>query len=90
MGYATLEVLQEVEEMPSGVVAETVSVGYMSPDVVADTVSVGYLSVEAEVSLEEGTYTELLRVSDAEIVAIDDGSMKVLLTVSTELGVSVG
>jgi hypothetical protein len=53
--YATLEVLQEVEEMPSGVVAETVSVGYMSPGVVADTVSVGYLSVEAEVSLEEGT-----------------------------------
>ena len=76
MEYATLEVLQKVEETPSGVVAETVSVGY--------------LSVEAEVSLEEGTYTELLRVSDAEIVAIDDGSMKVLLTVSTELGVSVG
>lgn len=41
MEYATLEVLQEVEETPSGVVAETVSVGY--------------LSVEAEVSLEEGT-----------------------------------
>jgi len=35
-------------------------------------------------------YAELLAVSDAEIVRIEEGSMKVLLIVSAELELSVG